>query len=254
MDCPAFSSSSTQMPTTLTTVDCPADLKDLRDRLDRLYGRLGEIAESRLSFGGFVRQGDLCEKFHMRTEDYPRLAMSFSGADRDVLTSYAKMGPKDMLACAKTPLERLAIAALWKQADLRKVRHIAAGIVENSLEARSSCTVADAPVFRQFGRHLADPANQPIADQHTLRAYRYHLGRDLDDGRHRLNTVKAEEVENYVKWVGGLAAHEPSAGHADRMYEFDRSMFALGKATKAFIAAALTRPSSGRKIQHEPRR
>ncbi|MGF6153841.1 hypothetical protein [Pseudomonas fluorescens] len=223
------------MSLSLTAVDCPASQKDLLDSLVLLYGRLGEIAEGRRDFGGFTAHGDLAEKFHLRIENYPRLTMRFSDADRNALASYAGMSGKELLACATTPLERLMIATLWKQADLGKIRYIAAGLVENGDTTSSNHTETNAPIFRQFGRHLSDPGSQPIADQHCLRAYRYLLGQDLCDGRHKLDTVKAQEVKSYVEWVQDLANRDTSDGRTDRMYEFDRSMFTLGKATKYLI-------------------
>lgn len=236
------------MISTLTTVNCPAGQENLRDSLVRLYGRLGDIVDGHRGFGGFVAPGDLGEKYHMTVENYPRLTMSFSDDDRRSLSGYAGMSAKDLLACATTPLERLAIATLWKQADLGKVRHIASGIVENEKESRTNQAETDAPVFRQFGRHLSDPASQPIADQHTLRAYRYQQGGNIHDSRHTGDTVKAQEVQDYVAWVRGLASREISLGKNDRMYEFDQSMFALGKATKAFIRAVIGTAPRKRKV------
>jgi hypothetical protein len=227
------------MISTLITVDCPTGQDNLLESLVRLYGRLGDIVDGRRKFGGFVAPRDLGEKYHMKVENYPRLTMSFSNEDRRSLIGYAGMSAKDLLACAATPLERLAIATLWKQADLGKVRHIAAGFVENESERRTNHAETDAPVFRQFGRHLSNPASQPIVDQHTLRAYRYQQEENIYDSRHRLNTVKAQEVKEYAAWVRVLANREPSLGKTDRMYEFDQSMFALGKATKAFIFAVI---------------
>ncbi|CAJ5406648.1 Uncharacterised protein [Burkholderia pseudomallei] len=227
------------MTSTLTTIDCPAGQENLLDSLVRLYGRLRDIVEGRRLFGGFVVPDDLDAKYHMKLENYPRVTMSFTDEDRRLLSRYAEMDPKDMLACAQTPLERLAIATLWKQGDLGKVRHVATGILERDCESLTSAVATDAPIFKQFGRHLSDPACQPIADQHTLRAYRYQKEGNIRDRRHTLGTVNGKEVEDYVLWVCGLATCERPAERCDRMYEFDKSMFALGKATKAFIVAAI---------------
>lgn len=219
----------------LSAVNCPSIHKKLQDDLLLLYKRLEEIAKGDRVFGGFIAHGDLPEKFYLKIESYPQLMLKFTPADYDVLTSYAGMSKSDLLACAKTPLERLMIATLWKQGDLGKIGHIAAGIVEHADAIRSNFTESKAPVFRQFGRHMAKPESEPIADQHSLRAYRYLLGQDIADSRHRLDTVKAEEVKGYVKWVQALLNCDASSACIYRMYEFDRSMFALGKATKFFI-------------------
>ncbi|CAN1592922.1 hypothetical protein [Pseudomonas mediterranea] len=229
----------------LSAVNCPTTHKKLQGDLLLLYKRLGEIAKGNRTFGGFIAHGDLPEKFYLKVENYPQLMLNFTSADCDALTSYSGMGKNDLLACAKTPLERLMIATLWKQGDLGKIKYIAAGIVEHADAIRSNLTESSAPVFRQFGRHLAKPESEPMADQHSLRAYRYLLGQDLADSRHRWDTVKAEEVKNYVKWVQALFNCDSSSVCIYRMYEFDRSMFALGKATKFFINTVV--PSAEKK-------
>ncbi|WP_236187702.1 hypothetical protein [Pseudomonas pharyngis] len=232
------------MQLSLTTLNCPPTQQRLLDSLVLLYRRLESISKGEASFGGFIERGDLAEKFHLKLEKYPRLTMKFLPSDYNVLANYAQMSRADLLASATTPLERLAIAALWKQEDLGKIGYIAAGIVESASVGDSNITGSAAPVFRQFGRHLANPDAQPIADQHSLRAYRYLLNRDLSDSRHRLGTVKMEEVKSYVEWVRALSNCNVSSSRADQMYKFDRSMFSLGKATKFFIDAVVPTPKT----------
>ncbi len=229
------------MSLSLQQVNYSPPQKQLHNSLILLYERLGEIAAGQRHFGGFIEDGDLDEKFHLKLTTYPRIAMTFSPADCDALVRYASMNSADLLASTTTPLERLMAATLWKQSDLGKVGYIASGIVETVNSATGHLTNPQAPVFRQFGRHLSKPLSQPIVDQHSLRAYRYLLGSDLCDGRHIRNAVKAQEVKSYVKWVQALAEPSISGAHIDRMYEFDRSMFALGKATKSFIQAVIPR-------------
>lgn len=223
------------MHLSLIAVNCSATQEKLKSALLLLYKRLDEIANGFRSFGSFIADGDLPERFNLNVERYPRLMLKFAPADYETLASYAVMSRGELLVCAKTPLERLLVATLWKQNDLGKIGHIAAGIIEHADASGRNLTESNAPVFRQFGRHLAKPKSEPIADQHSLRAYRYLLGQDLSDSRHRLNTLKSLEVRKYVEWVQALSSREGSNACAYRMYEFDRSMFALGKATKFFI-------------------
>lgn len=223
------------MSISLTAVDCPTTHQNLLDTLVLLYGRLDEIARGCRGFGGFIAQGELAEKFLLKKDTYPRLTITFLPNDREALSSYAGMSRRDLLACATTPLERLMIAALWKQNDLGKIGYIAAGIVENTVTSSSENNECSAPIFRQFGRHLAEPDNQPIADKHSLRAYRYLLGQNLCDVRHRQGSMNALEVKNYAEWVRNLVDKNVSDTRKDRIYEFDRSMYSLGKATKFFI-------------------
>src|SRR5690606_29847688 len=70
---------------------------------------------------------------------------------------------------AADPAHRLLLAAAWKNGMLGKLHHIVAGI--NGTELKDTIAL----VFTQFGRHLKDPANEPIIDKHVLRAYRASL-------------------------------------------------------------------------------
>lgn len=229
-----------QMSPSLPLVNYPKAQKKLHDSLVLLYGRLGEVVNGQRDFGGFIAPDDLDKKFQLKTATYPRLSLTFSQADHDLLVGYAGMSRADLLACATTPLERLMAATLWKQNDLGKIGYIAAGIVEKIVPIGGKDSGTKAPIFKQFGRHLSGPHSQPIVDQHSLRAYRYLLGQDLCDHRHRLDTVKAQEVKSYIDWVQALAGRGISEVGTDHLYEFDRSMFALGKATKSFIHAVIS--------------
>ncbi len=223
----------------LKTVDCTPQQQKLRETLVLLYGRLEEIVKGKRPFGSFIEPDELTKKFHFNLETYPRLEMVFSPEDCETLADYATMSKEALLASATTPLERLMIATIWKQDDLGKIGHIAAGIVESNKNSANDPIDKKAPVFKQFGRHLSEPASQPIVDQHSLRAFRYLLGQDLCDGRHTLETVTVGEVKLYTEWVRGLIEAIPFDARADQMYEFDKSMYALGKATKSFIAAVI---------------
>lgn len=227
----------------LNGLSCPAKLDKLRASLINLYEALsGVVVKGR--FRGFMNPGDLDEKFQMRPEVYPRLTMRFTDSEQEALAAYTQMDSESLLAQARTPLERLLMAAIWKNGDLAKVRHIAAGLAEGPALLEMREVDAEAPVFTQFGRHLADPARQPIADQHTLRAYRLFTKCDPCDKRHFAGTVNGVEVREYVEWVRQMAeacGDDDPAGEAAaaRMRDFDRSMFALGKATKVFLKAVV---------------
>lgn len=226
----------------LNGLSCPAKLNNLRASLINLYEALsGVVEKGRLQ--GFMNPGDLDKKFQMRPEVYPRLTMRFTESEQEALADYRKMSSENLLAQAGTPLERLLMAALWKNGDLAKVRHIAVGLAEGPAFPGIWEVDAEAPVFTQFGRHLADPARQPIADQHTLRAYRLFTKCDPCDKRHFAGTVNGAEVREYVEWVRQMAeaCGDDPAGEAAaaRMHDFDKSMFALGKATKVFLKAVV---------------
>jgi hypothetical protein len=63
-------------------------------------------------------------------------------------------------------MEKLLYALAWKNGDLRKVKHIVAGILSSEDDAANK-----AIVFNQFGIYLSGKRNEPIIDQHVLRAF-----------------------------------------------------------------------------------
>lgn len=233
----------------LEKMTCTGDLELFRTRLVSIYKVLNNIHNGDKEFGGFISDGELGRKFHMNENHYPRLRVTLSESDRRKMEEYSKKNTEDLLKCAETPLERLAVYALWKNADLIKIKHIAAGIVEGGHDAGTNHRDPNAPVFKQFGRHLSDQSQEPIADQHTLRARRYLIDQNLDDPLHQRSNVTAQEVMNYVNWVQGIIKLTINQKHnsavlQDRLYFFDKSMFALGKATKEFIRLGLPKKLS----------
>jgi hypothetical protein len=54
---------------------------------------------------------------------------------------------------------------VWKNGDLKKLKHIANGIADAK---ETSDNYNDAPVFYQFGKYLTDKENHPIIDQHVI--------------------------------------------------------------------------------------
>ncbi len=222
------------MPASLASYPCPDEnIATLRDSLLPLYARLADIVDGKRKFDGFVETCELPVKFQMSPDVYPRLYMNFTQADLEILTTYASLNSSELLAQASTPLERLMIATIWKNGDLQKVRHIAEGLGYGLGRATSLDKKSSGPVFKQFGRHLAAPSEQPIADQHTLRAYRMLRDDHAGDKVHLKDTSTGDEIARYVAWVQRMAGGD---GLSDRLHAFDRSMFALGSATKYVLS------------------
>jgi hypothetical protein len=218
----------------LVNSELPKSARALHQELIVLYDELAEIQIGARAFGGFSTTERLDKKYRFDRSKYPKLGWSFSHDHILQIRDLAMMSPSDLAAAARSPLERLAVATLWKNGDLAKVRHIAAGIAERHSAGLAEHTDVAAPVFRQFGRHLANPDTEPIADQHTLRAYRYLLRADLTSPAHRAATLDGGEVREYVQWVRRLKERAPESV-SDDAYAFDISMFELGKATRGFI-------------------
>jgi len=129
-----------------------------------------------------------------------------------------------------TPLEKLFYATLWKNGDLSKISHIINGIKD---ESNISATVT----FYHFGKFLAEPEENPIIDQHVIRAYKLLTTKDTIDAvllkviskSGLLSTKDSDICKNYIDWV--KCQHEVCP-HEDRGHLFqiiDDVMFAFGK-------------------------
>ena len=213
---------------------CPdPKVAQLRGQLVLLYRKLNAIIDKELPFEGFIDVGELPEKFFMSVHTYPPLQMSFSQEELSQLAGYSGMSSAALVAQASTPLERLLVATIWKNGDIQKVSHIADGLGNGSSTTIILDKTSKGPVFKQFGRHLAAPDQHPIADQHTLRAYRMVTGNNPSDKAHLKDTSTGDEIQHYVDWVQKLAGADLSR---DRLHDFDKSMFALGSATKYVLS------------------
>lgn len=110
-------------------------------------------------------------------------------------------------------VEKLLLALIWKNGDLAKIHHIVLGI-------KGEPAVKGRIVFHAFGSHLANPTENPIIDQHVIRAYqllKYFKNQEndpseLDKIRKKTTFSKGDEnlVEEYKAWVQGT-------GNSDHM-------------------------------------
>jgi hypothetical protein len=145
----------------------------------------------------------------------------------------------DIQNAATTPLEKLLVAYLWKRGDLWKFGRLLDGIRNvDGAAARNS----DRAVMEQFGRHLRDPLNEPIFDQHTARHMHAmkHLARPdrtLDSFVRPAEHTLGEERQRtaYKAWwlqvvMPAIVRRHNEQTRSIGMLWADRTMFSLGKA------------------------
>ena len=129
-----------------------------------------------------------------------------------------------------TPLEKLFYATLWKNGDLSKISHIINGIKD---ESNISATVT----FYHFGKFLAEPEENPIIDQHVIRAYKLVTTKDqIDDvvlkviGKSGLLSPKdSDTCNNYIAWVKHQHVTCPHENRIRLFEVVDDVMFAFGR-------------------------
>ena len=151
----------------------------------------------------------------------------------------------DVMSKLTTPLEKFLFAMAWKNGDLPKLKHIINGFSDASklINSISDKDRESAFVFYHFGRHLSNPQEEPIIDQHILRAFIiYSLLKEVKDGCNleeiskylKFETIRKSHVKwikEYKKW---LKSDELSkvAKIENYGYYIDRILFALGKSIK----------------------
>ncbi len=136
----------------------------------------------------------------------------------------------DISSRLSDPLTKLLYAVIWKNGDLRKINHIIKGILStegNEYNQEKSASV----VFYQFGRHLAHSKEEPIIDQHVIRAFGVFKGLNL---RH-LKTVTGKDhkklINEYKLWLTDALKEELKC-IPDYKFHIDRLLYSLGKAIK----------------------
>jgi hypothetical protein len=128
-----------------------------------------------------------------------------------------------------SPLEKLLLSILWKNGDFGKEQHIIEGIIgkSNFKEKKSG------HVFFQFGKRLNDPENQPIIDQHIIRAFIYHkVKSDKVLTMGQLDKNHADYIEKYTDWARETSERIDPNNRKQVLFTIDKILFAIGKYIK----------------------
>ncbi|MBK7341726.1 MAG: hypothetical protein IPJ06_00655 [Saprospiraceae bacterium] len=132
----------------------------------------------------------------------------------------------------RTPLERLLYSIIWKQGDLKKIHHIINGIRSNASEY-SDC---QGIVFQQFGSHLSNSQEEPIIDQHVIRAFGVaHVDLDEIQGLLKMSTFRKKDlplIHQYSNWLRNLNVYIKESNKQSVIRWIDKILFSLGKDIK----------------------
>lgn len=174
--------------------------------------------------------GTLTPKFIKEKDRYPPISKLFKDVDLNEIPNTIDQ------TSLKTPTEKLLYAALWKNGDILKISHII-----NGLKGKED-TQATAMTFHHFGKFLANPEENPIIDQHVIRAYiAVAFEGPLDDSslqkiskRGLLNSkTDTETAKAYINWVKAQHAKSPDDDRLELFNAIDDVMFAFGRMLKA---------------------
>lgn len=124
------------------------------------------------------------------------------------------------------PLTKLLYGMAWKQGDLPKLKYIIDGVIKcGEVEISQD----DAPIFFQFGKHLANPELEPIIDQHVVRAFTKCF---YDNKNFKIPRDYKQIIKDYKGWLMGLKLEEKN--RIEFLYEIDKILYISGKALKIY--------------------
>ena len=137
---------------------------------------------------------------------------------------------------------KLLYSIIWKNGDLLKVKHIIQGILESEIENEDNddkefVEKQDSLVFYQFGKYLTKKNNEPIIDQHVVRAFAVSRnGRKINLDRKISTPLKGADhidlISQYKEWLISDELTKELKQIPEYSYYIDKLLFAAGKSIK----------------------
>lgn len=174
------------------------------------------------------------KKYRMKEEFYPQLNFKITKQEIEELKEKEVISTNNLLADISyaDPLTKLLYAVLWKNGDLKKIKHIIEGIISDPKHEKE-----EALVFYQFGKYLTKTPGEPIIDQHVLRAFGIYIAngdKDKIEKLKRLSVITKKEkdlIGKYKSWLTTNLTKELREND-NYSYHVDKVLFAVGKSLK----------------------
>ena len=193
--------------------------------LENIPGKFGKLAMKGISI-----------------EDYPKIEFSISISEiqslleNELIDRDLKLA-KNISSKINDPLSKLLYAIVWKNGDLKKIRHIIKGILNSESENDDQ---EEALVFYQFGKYLTKIPGQPIIDQHVIRAFAVYNSKDISRMKSLRQIQKLDKDHNdfikwYKEWLVSDALTTELRRETDYSYHIDKLLFATGKTIKTQV-------------------
>lgn len=117
----------------------------------------------------FIRNHKVIKHKYKDENDYPSIRFNISKREiknliKSKLLSDDFSLSKEISYKESNTLIKILYSIIWKNQDLKKIRNIILGILDEEREG-------DSIVFYQFGKHLNNPSIEPIIDQNVMRAF-----------------------------------------------------------------------------------
>lgn len=174
------------------------------------------------------------KRFLFSEDKYPRIQFSITPDEIYELIKSGRLDDKNAIEgnCKFTPMEKLLYALIWKNGDLKKMKHIVSGILSTSEDLPDNGIV-----FHQYGRFLSGKSGEPIIDQHVMRAFAVYFYREDPKAVKRYLKMELitksdhELIKKYKKWLTEDLTIELRQT-PDYTYYVDKVLFALGSYLK----------------------
>ncbi len=182
--------------------------------------------------------GELDEN-KMDSQAYPYLHFSITPSEiqellnSGLLSSDGNLTPNLSKRDDLNSLTKLLYSVLWKNGDLKKIKHIVQGVQQTG---ELTSNKEDGLVFYQFGKFLTK-SGQPIIDQHVLRAFAVYRATDLKEVEQLrwkgiINKNDRTLIEDYKNWLKSDELTAELRNNHEYSYHIDQLLFALGKTIK----------------------
>lgn len=206
-----------------------------------VYNKMKELFDNIQSFrclseiDDYIKSLSLDSQIQSFYDKYPRYKFGIDPVDILTMVSSGIIDKNNKLDTNNfngTPLEKLLVAALWKNGDINKIQHIIDGILEvEGFRTNNSL------IFKQFGHSLRNSL-EPIVDQHVLRAYEVFLSIYSDKKvcllrkKDNYNNSDYELLKSYKDWFKNLIYLIPINEQLEFKEKLDKILFINGKAIK----------------------
>jgi len=212
----------------MTSIDTYNNLIALFEALDGLRN-LADL-------NSFILQIGLDKEITQFHEKYPPLKFTIKKANIACLKKEGILDDRNRLDTDNfvgTPLERLLVAALWKNGDINKIQHIVDGILQaDGFRTNHSL------IFKQFGQSLTNIL-EPIVDQHVLRAFEIKslkiYSEDAVNSLRKKSIYKISDkvhLDAYREWFKKILEQISPGEQAEFKNRLDKVLFIKGKIAK----------------------
>lgn len=190
-------------------------------------------AKTRKEVGQIPDQLNIPKKYRMESR-YADLDIRIGKEEVELLLENAIINENYQLESIKADADvitRLLYALLWKTGDLVKLKPIISGILADDRKKESGL------VYQQFGRFLSGNPQEPIIDQHIIRAFGlYRAGEDMQKQQYYLKMTAIVKqdlpvIDDYKNWLKNELNHSLRQ-EPNYTYPVDKVLFAIGKMVK----------------------